>query len=492
MPETVPVILVVDDREENRYISSRILRNAGYSVEEAADGREALAGVLHDPALVILDVRLPDVIGYEVCRRIKENPRTANIPVLQVSAAFTSSESRVQALDSGADAYLTQPLEPTVLLATVRALLRLREAEALSRLSAKQWQATFDALTEGIALMDSQWCVVRCNRAMTQLLGKTYGEIERQDARDLLRRELNLELPNTGLCAFAHDTQRGRRWFSVRADSIRDGEIIRGGILIVTEITDRRLGEEALRVTERLAATGRLANSIAHEINNPLEAITNLLYLLKKSNHDGERAGYIRMASKELERVSRITRQTLAFNRDSNQPVEIELPELLDGVVTLYTPQFNEKSLRVVRKYNSPSSVSGFPGELRQVFSNVLRNAMEALPAEGGSIILYVHPSVDWKDLSRNGVRVSIIDSGTGMIPEIRRNIFEPFFTTKQLKGSGLGLWLSAGIISKHQGRIAVRSSVTPGRSGTCFSIFLPTGQKGTVSRASHERNEVA
>src|ERR1700719_960396 len=122
-----------------------MLRNAGYSVVEACTGREALEKILLDPALVILDVRLPDMLGYEVCRRIKANPRTANIPVLQVSATFTSGESRVQALDSGADAYLTQPIEPTVLIATVRALLRLRDAEAFSRLSVKQWQSTFDA-----------------------------------------------------------------------------------------------------------------------------------------------------------------------------------------------------------------------------------------------------------------------------------------------------------------------------------------------------------
>ena len=191
MPESGAVILIIDDREENRYIFSRILKNAGYAVAEATSGREALEKVLKNPALVILDVRLPDMIGYEVCRRIKANSQTANIPVLQISASFTSSESRVQALDSGADAYLTQPLEPAVLLATVRALLRLREAEALSRLSAKQWQSTFDALSEGIALIDSEWRVARCNRALLSLLGKTYSQIEHEDVRSLLRRELD-------------------------------------------------------------------------------------------------------------------------------------------------------------------------------------------------------------------------------------------------------------------------------------------------------------
>src|SRR5690349_3438793 len=159
MSEAAKFILIVDDREQNRYISSRILRSAGYLVEEALDGRQALEKVLEQPALMILDVRLPDILGYEVCRRVKENPQTTNIPVLLVSAAFTSTESRVQALDAGADAYLVQPLEPTVLIATVRALLRLRDAEAGTRVLAKQWQSTFDALSEGLAVLDSSWRV---------------------------------------------------------------------------------------------------------------------------------------------------------------------------------------------------------------------------------------------------------------------------------------------------------------------------------------------
>jgi two-component system, NtrC family, sensor kinase len=473
MLESPPTILIVDDREENRYISSRILRSAGYTVVEATNGREALEKVLLNPALVILDIRLPDMVGYEVCRRIKANPQTANIPVLQISAVFTSSESRVQALESGVDAYLTQPIEPTVLIATVRALLRLREAEALSRRSAKQWQSTFDALSEGVSLLDNDWKVVRCNRAMTQLLKKAYGEIEKRDVRALLRKTLDLELSEQAPARIERETRHGRRWFSVRTDLIQDQDSVRGAILILTEITDRKLAEEALRFTERLAAMGRLANSIAHEINNPLEAITNLLYLLKIGQHDAETTEYIEMASAELERVSRITKQTLAFNRESNQPVEVSIAEILDGVVTLYTPQFNQKGIRVVLRYEPSAPVAGFPGELRQVFSNLLRNAMEATPVDG-QLTVHVYPSVDWKDLARTGVRISILDSGMGIPEDVRPHIFEPFFTTKQLKGSGLGLWLSLGIVTRHQGRMKVRSNTAADRHGTCFSVFLP------------------
>ena len=492
MRDVAPFILIVDDREQNRYISSRILRSAGYLVEEASSGRKALQKVLENPALVILDVRLPDIIGYEVCRRIKQNPQTSNIPVLLVSAAFTSSESQVQALDSGADGYLIQPLEPTVLIATVRALLRIREAEAESRLSARQWQSTFDALSEGIALLDSHCRIVRCNRAMTQLLGKNYREVEGQEVQVLLRNEWNLDVNPVEFEAFAKDVQRGRHWFSVRLDAIRDEDTVCGGILIVSDISERRQAEDALRATERLAAMGRLANSIAHEINNPLEAVTNLLYLLKLGKHDRETTEYIEMASLELERVSRISKQTLSFNRESTEPIDVSVPELLDGVVTLYAPQFNQKRIRVQRNYQSPLSVPGFPGELRQVFSNVLRNAMDAIP-ENGQISVRARPSLDWKELSRSGARITICDSGSGMTPEVKRNIFEAFFTTKELKGSGLGLWLTMGIVSRHHGRISVRSTTASGHSGTCFSIFLPA-RESVASRndAALEHNAVA
>lgn len=484
MPDASRPILVVDDREEGRYILSRILVGAGYSVIEAKSGREALEKVLLDPALVALDVRLPDMVGYEVCRRIKANPQTANIPVLQSSAVFTSSESRVEALESGADAYLVQPIEPTVLIATVRALLRLREAEALSRLSAKQWQSTFDALSEGVALLDNDWNVVRCNRAMSQLMQKPFGAIEKRDVRSLLRETLNLELNEKTMSRIERESQLGRRWFSIRIDLIHDDGSPRGAILIVTETTDKKLAEEALRFTERLAAMGRLANSIAHEINNPLEAITNLLYLLKIGKHDAETNEYIEMASTELERVSRITKQTLAFNRESNQPVEIPVAEIIDGVVTLYAPQFNSKRINVVRRYEASPTVSGFPGELRQVFSNLLRNAMEATPPDG-NLTVHVYPSVDWKEMSRSGVRISVADSGVGIPEDVRLHIFEPFFTTKQLKGSGLGLWLTLGMILRHQGRITVRSTTVSGKSGTCFSIFLPTQMRENQTNRS-------
>lgn len=309
---------------------------------------------------------------------------------------------------------------------------------------------------------------------MADLLGKTYGEIERHDALELLREQLDLDLrAEADLSQFARDIVADRRWFSVRLNAVRDDNSLLGFVLVITEITDRKVAEDALRAAEKLAATGRLANSIAHEINNPLEAVTNLLYLLRASVKDDESMSYVEMANEELERVGRITRQTLAFNRESSQPIEVRIPELLDGIVTLYTPQFNGKGISVVRRYECSTNVTGFPGELRQVFSNLLRNALEAIPA-AGRIVVHAYDSLDWKDMSRSGVRIVVFDSGSGIPEHAKKHLFEAFFTTKQLRGSGLGLWLTLGMVAKHQGSITFRTCTKAGRSGTCFAVFLP------------------
>ena len=171
-------VLIVDDRVANRYTTAHALTRAGFEVIEAATGKEALELSKKLPTVIVLDVKLPDILGYEVCRRIKSNSQTRHIPVLQLSAAFLSNESKLYALESGADAYLIQPADPVVLVATVKSLVRLHRAESQSQLAAKQWQATFDALDEGVAILDSSNVVQRCNRAMTKLLDRSYSEIE--------------------------------------------------------------------------------------------------------------------------------------------------------------------------------------------------------------------------------------------------------------------------------------------------------------------------
>jgi PAS domain S-box-containing protein len=253
----------------------------------------------------------------------------------------------------------------------------------------------------------------------------------------------------------------------------RDGRT-EGIVLVARDLTERRQSEAALRSSDKLANIGRLAATVAHEIHNPLDAIGNLLYLLEHSAtvSDTDRE-HVRMAREELDRVAQITQQMLKFNRESRAPMPVTLNDILENVLTLYHGKITQRRAAVDRRYERALPVIAFPGELRQVFSNLVGNALEALPAHG-RLIVSLCDSRDWRDLRRPGVRVTIADTGAGIPAEFRARITQPFFTTKGEKGTGLGLWVSRGIVEKYGGSMRFRSSTASGRSGTIFSIFLP------------------
>jgi len=246
-----------------------------------------------------------------------------------------------------------------------------------------------------------------------------------------------------------------------------------GAVLVFRDISSRKRAEETLRTSEKLAATGRLAATIAHEINNPMESVVNLLYLL--ANDSGlteQQRKFVHMADQEISRITHIVQQTLGFYREASTPVPVSLTELLDSVVNLYTRVAEHRGITINRIYDFQGQVQAFPGEMRQVFSNLVANAIEAL-GSGGRIFLHVYPSMDWHS-DQPGIRVVVADNGPGIAPQNRSQVFEPFFTTKGERGTGLGLWVSRGIVQKHGGRISMRSTVLNGRSGTAFSIYLP------------------
>ncbi len=487
MPEKRPTtILHVDDREENRYIVSKILRHAGFHVIEGTTGRQALELAASQPDLIILDIRLPDILGYEVSRRIKANPATNAIPIIQLSASFVTDESKVQALDSGADQFLTQPVEAPVLVASVNALLRMRRAEAISRLSARQWQTTFDALSEGIGLLDNEQNILRCNRSMSELLALPYSELEGHNCKIILHSVFGLAPDSLQKCLTRQvfESQAATRCYRITVDPVaNDNNEPIGSILVIADTTAQKQAEEALKITASLAATGRLAHSIAHEINNPLGAVTNLIFLLKEAMKDQPTAmGFLNTADSELRRVSQITKQTLSFHRDSAQPVRVSLVEIINSVLVLYGQQLRDKGMTVEKRFDGEGIVDAFPGQLRQVFSNFIGNGLDAsLPQ--GRFIIHVYDSRSWREDNVQGVRVVFCDTGQGISAQDMNHIFEAFFTTKGQKGSGLGLWLSMGIINAHDGRIRVRSRTHP-PSGTCFSLFFPRSivAKGELS----------
>ncbi len=238
-----------------------------------------------------------------------------------------------------------------------------------------------------------------------------------------------------------------------------------------TDVTEQRRSEEALRQTEKLAATGRLAASIAHEINNPLEAVTNLVYLARKQ--PAKMQDYLKSADSELDRIAQITKNTLGFYRDAAAPTEVNISGVLEEVLALYSRKIAFKNISIQRDFGSAITIRGFPGELRQIFANLVANAIEAL-SDRGCLRIRASQAHSRDGTNREGVRVTLLDNGSGIFPADRKKIAEPFFTTKKDIGTGLGLWLTMGLVDKHRGSLRMRSSVTPGKSWTAFSVFLP------------------
>src|SRR5437879_4355880 len=253
----------------------------------------------------------------------------------------------------------------------------------------------------------------------------------------------------------------------------REGRII-AAVVTFFDLTHRKGTEEVLRSTEKLAATGRLAASFGHEINNPLQTLDGVLYLLGQSTRLGEaERQHLATANAELERVAHLTTSLLGFHRHSLSPADVKICEVLDKVLKLYGPAIRSGKFVVEKVYDSEGVIRGFPSEITQVFSNLVANALEALSPEG-TLKLHVLVSRNWRNPTGRGVRVFIADNGPGVSRENRRRMFEPFFTTKGEKGTGLGLWVTSGIVEKHGGWIRVRSSTQRGRSGTCFAVFFP------------------
>jgi len=238
------------------------------------------------------------------------------------------------------------------------------------------------------------------------------------------------------------------------------------------EITDLQRAHEALIKSEKLAAVGRLASSIAHEINNPLEAVNNILYLARTSPECPESViEFLLMAEEELQRVAHVTRQTLGFYRETVSPRKVPLDQILDSAADLHRRKAVERKAIVRKQYRGDFHVTAIPGELRQVFSNLLANSLDAIE-DGGTVVLRTS-----RCTSRSGqphLRVIVADNGSGISPEIQERIFEPLFTTKVATGSGLGLWVVRQIVDKHGGSIAVRSRTAGPYQGTSFVVTLP------------------
>jgi PAS domain S-box-containing protein len=238
------------------------------------------------------------------------------------------------------------------------------------------------------------------------------------------------------------------------------------------EVTQQKMAEQALIQSEKLAVVGRLASSIAHEINNPLEAITNLLYLARNSENIADIHRHLHTAEIELRRVSAITSQTLRFHKQATRPQDVTVKQLMQSVLSIYQGRIANSRVRITQRTRTSQPVRCFEGEIRQIISNLIGNALDAM-SENGHLFLRSRLGTNWIN-REHGIVITIADTGVGMSAETMAKLFNPFFTTKGMTGTGLGLWVSKEIIGRHRGLLRVRSSQSATHHGTVFNIFLP------------------
>ena len=261
-----------------------------------------------------------------------------------------------------------------------------------------------------------------------------------------------------------------------------NGEIA-GVASITRDISQQKKVERALHTTERLATVGRMAATIAHEINNPLEAVTNLVFLAQSCMSDDKGKMFLQQAQQELARVALLTKQTLGFYRETKGARELTLGELVTPLVSVFSARARNKQISIETQIRRDPKVQGIPGEIRQLFANLLNNSIDAAPNRG-RIVIRISSARERTGAERDGVRLTVCDNGPGIASELRKKLFEPFFTTKKEVGTGLGLWVSTNVVRKHEGTIRVRSSMKTGKSWTAFSVFLPLSSASLAANA--------
>lgn len=250
---------------------------------------------------------------------------------------------------------------------------------------------------------------------------------------------------------------------------------------VITDITHRKRAEEAMLRSEKLAIAGRLTASVAHEINNPLEAVANLLFLITLTETPEEIHKHARLAMDELMRVSKITQQTLQFSRQQGESKLVKLSQIVEVVLGVYRSKLAAMQVSVEVQAAREESVVCVPGEIQQIFTNLVANAIDAMPG-GGRLLMRLRPSKDWRDSTTPGMRITFCDSGVGMDRVTMRKLSEPFFTTKADTGTGLGMWVVTQLLDRHQGHLRTRSRQGPAASGSAFSLFLPSDGGKTIN----------
>ncbi|NEU80722.1 response regulator [Nostoc sp. UIC 10630] len=511
MSEPRVIILHVDDNEANRYIVTRILQNAGFTVVEAATGVAGLkAATEHQPALVILDVKLPDINGFEVCRQIKANPETAFIPVLHLSASFVQSQDKAEGLDSGADAYLVQPVEPIELLATVRSLLRIRRAEEAALSSAREWQTTFDSIKDSVCLVDREGIILRCNLAMMQLFCKPSHEILGCVHHELMGAELGI---GDGACfRRAKEThqrqvlefQSTERWFAKTIDPVFDGYgTLTGAVFILSDITERKRASALLQEqndrlnqlmislqqqTEQAQQANRIKDEflavLSHELRSPLNPILGWAKILQTSHQDAAKTQY---ALETIERNAKLQAQLIEDLLDvsrilqgklSLHTVPVGLTLTIKAALETVRLAAEAKSIQIETVFEpNVGQVLGDSGRLQQVVWNLLSNAIK-FTSQGGRVEVRLERIENELDTHPSEyTQITVSDTGMGISPDFLPYVFDYFrqadgTTTRRFGGLGLGLAIVRHLVELHGGTVQAAS---PGvGQGARFIVKFP------------------
>ena len=390
------------------------------------------------------------------------------------------------ALAAAAAARCWESIERGRILRTLEAEREeLRRQSAESERQHAELKTIYDTAPIGLAYFDlDDYRYRRLNERQAaffglkpdQIVGKTLTEMApipglRELFDQVAGGEPVVNFPLEG--ALATDPSESRYW-SVSYFPVygQDGDV-QGITAASQEITRQRKAEKALIETEKLAAVGRMAATISHEINNPLEAITNLLYLTSLSDDLGQVRSLLKAADIELRRVSAITAQTLRFYRQATSPQAVDTAALVNETLNVYLGRLHNSLIEVSTRLRARHTIRCFDGEIRQVLANLIANALDAMNSSLGRLFIRTREATHWRTGER-GILFTIADTGCGIARQTMKRLFEPFFTTKGTIGTGLGLWISKEIIARHRGTLRLRSIQSPAHHGTVFTVFLP------------------
>ncbi|NYF80499.1 hybrid sensor histidine kinase/response regulator [Granulicella arctica] len=486
-------VLLIEDNPDDAFLLERHLRRNGFTPEvtrvETTGEMLAVLEEATSPDVVLADYNLPNFSGPAALQLLKS--AGIDIPFIMMSGAV-SEETAVESMRAGAQDYVSKQnltrLIPALERELKEAFARRRRvaAELALRASEARFHRLVEAMPLSLLISAASGRILYANGAAERLLGYAPGDIP------------SGIVTLDSICPTLNETYSALKGHAVSIEpfetvctttSGQKVDVLIGVALLnpesatedqqvaafIADLTLQKKSEELLRRTEKLAVTGRLAASIAHEINNPLEAVTNCLFLLSTAELSAESRGFLELAQKELDRVAQITVQTLRFYRRSTHPSQMDVRELIETVIALFESRMLALQIKVIREFETNVLVLAHDGEIRQVIVNLIGNAIDAL-SKGGHILIRTTTARHWRS-GRDGIRITVADDGMGMSAETQSHIFEPFFSTKGITGAGLGLWVSREIVDKHQGSLRTRSrQASSSRQGwTVFTLFIPT-----------------